>query len=280
MQGLPELHQVLADVVAILLWWRDRRGALLLIVIQDHPCRLDVSHVIPLSLDSQVLGVAAEVIELVHVDSGSPIADNLIDPGLLHWTPLHHSGPGASQLPFLSKLSQGFLRGIDEFFDEGKVISFSIRFEASTNQLLAQVVHQLLDQHQRCFLVIPSLELRNLLLHLRWDLLPMPSAGFLSLLPSQLPQKAFEHVTVARVSQVVAQPRQHHADLIAIGDFQLRLFMAQGLDEGHGQIGGADAMKKTVVGGTWIDLSANSQLLDMTHALEVRGVDDPLDILR
>ena len=113
---------------------------------------LDVSHVIPLSLDSQVLGVAAEVIELVHVDSGSPIADlaatvatrlpclnefsipnpesipnpsmpsnakqcqvgqvdpsgNLIDPGLLHWTPLHHSGPGASQLPFLSKLSQGF----------------------------------------------------------------------------------------------------------------------------------------------------------------------------
>jgi len=112
---------------------------------------LDVSHVIPLSLDSQVLGVAAEVIELVHVDSGSPIADlaatvatrlpclnefsipnpesrihpesinakqcqvgqvdpsgNLIDPGLLHWTPLHHSGPGASQLPFLSKLSKGF----------------------------------------------------------------------------------------------------------------------------------------------------------------------------
>lgn len=36
---------------------------------------LDVSHVIPLSLDSQVLGVAAEVIELVHVDFGSPIAD-------------------------------------------------------------------------------------------------------------------------------------------------------------------------------------------------------------
>jgi hypothetical protein len=36
---------------------------------------LDVSHVIPLSLDSQVLGVAAEVIELVHVDSCSPIAD-------------------------------------------------------------------------------------------------------------------------------------------------------------------------------------------------------------
>ena len=49
----------------------------------------------------------------------------------------------------------------------------------------------------------------------------------------------------------MAQPRQHHADLIAIRDFQLRLFMAQGLDEGHGQIGRADAVKETVVGGTW-----------------------------
>ena len=49
----------------------------------------------------------------------------------------------------------------------------------------------------------------------------------------------------------MAQPRQHHADLIAIRDFQLRLFMAQGLDEGHGQIGRANAVKETVVGGTW-----------------------------
>ena len=63
--------------------------------------------------------------------------------------------------------------------------------------------------------------------------------------------RLFSIGTVTRVSQVMAQPRQHHADLIAIRDFQLRLFMAQGLDEGHGQIGGADAVEKTVVGGTW-----------------------------
>ena len=99
--------------------------------------------------------------------------------------------------------------------------------------------------------------------HPRHRIFEASDLRFYQILSDVIPLRLFHPVsscfipgTVARVSQVVAQPRQHHADLIAIGDFQLRLFMAQGLDEGHGQIGGADAMKKTVVGGTWRKLAA------------------------
>lgn len=36
---------------------------------------LDVSHMIPLSLNAQIKGIASKVVELVHIDSSSPVAD-------------------------------------------------------------------------------------------------------------------------------------------------------------------------------------------------------------
>ena len=76
----------------------------------------------------------------------------------------------------------------------------------------------------------------------------------------------------------MAKSSQCDADFISVRDTQLRLLVSERLDEGKGQISGADTVEVAIVCGTGKDLGANAQLFDVPHALELRSIHHQLHL--
>mmetsp|Transcript_1217 Transcript_1217/g.3899 ORF Transcript_1217/g.3899 Transcript_1217/m.3899 type:complete len:266 (-) Transcript_1217:148-945(-) len=232
---------------------------------------MDVAVVVELPLDPQKQRVAPEVIKLVDVDPAPPVGDDLVQEGLLDGPPLHHVRPLLSEGLALQQLLQLLLRGVDELLDEFEVVALRVVPEANLTQWLLELGKEDVQQPERRNLVGPRLVPPDLLLGLsrqhrasvRQRRLRGPPP-----LTAELVEEDLEHVTVTGVPQVMAEGRQHRADGLAVGDAQLRLALAEALDQLVPQEGAADAVEEAVVGGAGVDQDANAQLLDVAHALK------------
>jgi hypothetical protein len=89
-----------------------------------------------------------------------------------------------------------------------------------------------------------------------------------------------EHVAEAWMPQVMTQTCDSHTDKVTIRDHERRLPHAQIFDKVIGKKGGAYGVLESIVGCTVVNTVANTQLFDVSHALENIGVNDMLNVFR
>ena len=189
--------------------------------------------------DAELPRIAHEIVELVDVDPAALVRDDLRQPVLV----------GVAARRRRRRAARAGLV-VDHLLDERDVARRQARLLERAHQVV--LLDEVVEQPRREALVARR----------RAQALGAPGVG----------EEVLEHVGAGSVAEVVAQPRELHAEDVAVVDAELRLLLAQPARELAAEVRRADGVLEAVVRGARVGVVHAAQLLEVLEPLELRRV--------